>query len=269
MSVKNLMARTPSLQKLPIDEKTRFYCLTVGRTGSSLLCAIMADAGANFDMPPPDEWDWDVGEMEHPTVIESENHFRRARAVKPGKAFFILHRYLWDIRMHYAKRALRRILERARFVKACEPDEFVYWAYRMRFTPRIIINYRKFEQFSPSTYLLSGMNLTDQGPRYDRYYRDGLFYAHIFGGCTVSFEELTDLKETRWAKSLSAVTGLDEKALLASRKKRVGTQGRKNKDRPVFDSNDSKTTETYKMVSRFKGKVILPDPGLPIRLARK
>ena len=49
-----------------IHGPVRFLIVGTGRCGSSLLSAILARAGANFDMPLRAEWDRRSGEYEHP-----------------------------------------------------------------------------------------------------------------------------------------------------------------------------------------------------------
>ena len=60
------------------DELVRFIMVTTGRSGSSLLAAIIADAGGNFGFPSEDEWDPAAGAMEHPVAQEASRLFRRA-----------------------------------------------------------------------------------------------------------------------------------------------------------------------------------------------
>ena len=39
------------------NDNRRFFVVTVGRTGSSLLASILADAGADFGVQSEDKWD--------------------------------------------------------------------------------------------------------------------------------------------------------------------------------------------------------------------
>ena len=46
------------------DFPSKYFIVTVGRTGSSLLCAVLADASADFGMKAPEDWDPRRGVME-------------------------------------------------------------------------------------------------------------------------------------------------------------------------------------------------------------
>ncbi|HYC14851.1 MAG TPA: hypothetical protein VEC75_11410, partial [Stellaceae bacterium] len=71
---------------LPPDERQRFFILTTGRTGSSLLSAIMAEAGADFGPQLAIERRTVRGtSMEHPGIRRAAYHFRQALAESPRK----------------------------------------------------------------------------------------------------------------------------------------------------------------------------------------
>ncbi len=56
---------------------------------------------------------------------------------------------------------------------------------------------------------------------YLRIYRQALLLARCFGGCALSFEQLTDSEDTRWAEALSQLTGLRRDEMVAARERRV------------------------------------------------
>ncbi len=85
------------------DEKVRFIMVTTGRSGSSLLAAIIADAGGNFGFPPEDEWDPESGAMEHPLAQQASHLFRRAYYLRRAKRLFLFYKYLIDIRRSLGK----------------------------------------------------------------------------------------------------------------------------------------------------------------------
>ena len=47
-----------------MNERRRTFVLTFGRSGSSLLCALMSDAGADFGLAAPLQWDPRDGVLE-------------------------------------------------------------------------------------------------------------------------------------------------------------------------------------------------------------
>ena len=50
------------------NDNRRFFVVTVGRTGSSLLASILADAGADFGVQSEDKWDSGGGAYELPSL---------------------------------------------------------------------------------------------------------------------------------------------------------------------------------------------------------
>ena len=86
------------------DDKVRFIMVTTGRSGSSLLAAIIADAGGKFGFPSKDKWDPESGAMEHPLAQQASLLFRRAYYLRRVKRLFFFYKYLIDIRRSLGKK---------------------------------------------------------------------------------------------------------------------------------------------------------------------
>ncbi len=99
------------------QERRRFFIVTPGRTDSTLLAAILADAGANFSFETPESWDPTTGGMEHEEIRAACYHFRKAYEISQRRPSFALTKYLWDIHRHYGKKHLKAVLDKAHYVK--------------------------------------------------------------------------------------------------------------------------------------------------------
>lgn len=190
------------------DDRRRCFVLTVGRSGSSLLCATMADAGADFGLPAPLLADPDRGALEHPAMVAAAHEYRRALDALHG-------RYLLSPRLEAAwrrrrgRRLLRRALALARYFKIGDLDLVVQPAFKLGWEPRVVLSYRRFDATVAS--LIAGR--TYAGPDalaadYVRVYRQGLVLMDTFGGCVVAYEDLV-AGEAVAMRALAAVTGLD------------------------------------------------------------
>ena len=211
-----------SQPKFAPHERDRFFIINLGRTGSSLLAAVLADASANFGIDPPVAWDPRKGQMEYPAIKRAAHHYRRAHDIGDGRKFFISPALETKYRLARGRRHLRDALAACRYLKIGDLDLVVQPCFKLGYRPRVILNYRRLEPMLPS--LLVGR--THTGPdrlaeEYVRVYRQGLVLAHTFGGATVAYNELQDGEASGWAHALAALTGLDADALLDSRARRL------------------------------------------------
>ena len=84
----------------------RFVIVTPGRTGSSLLAAILSDSGAEFGIGA-DDWDPSVGAFEHPDLIAAADSFSKARQIGIDRPL-APKKYLWDVYRHIGKARLKK-----------------------------------------------------------------------------------------------------------------------------------------------------------------
>jgi len=202
---------------------TRYFVVNSGRSGSTLLSVILAEAGAQFDLPIPRSWNPVGGEMEHPLGLRATAAFRRTSQAGSTKPEGWLQRRAWQLHRSHGRRALRKLLAHADFVKCEDLDLVVASVFKLGFFPKVVLCYRRFEDYAVSrTLLKSYANVDALLAHYCRTYRDGWLLLQTFGGCAVGFDELTDPNATAWARALSRVTGFAEESLLAARARRLG-----------------------------------------------
>jgi hypothetical protein len=201
-------------------DKERVFIITPGRTGSSLLCAVLARAGAEFGIPGRESWNPDSGEMEHPALTRATHLYAKADRLAggQGKPADPLHAALWAINRSLARRQLAKALGAGRYLKAGNADLALQPALRLGYRPRVILSYRRLEPIVASFLMRSSYFTVDMlVASYVRAMRNGLAAVSLFGGCVVSFEELQSAQETGWAKSIAQLTGLEANHLLDAR----------------------------------------------------
>ncbi len=242
------------------NENLRFIMVTTGRSGSSLLAAIIADAGGNFGIPPEDEWNPESGAMEHPVAKEASWLFRRAYTLRRARNHFFFYKYLIDIRRSLGKRKLRAVLKEAHFIKAGDADLWVWHLTKLGYLPRIITTYRRFSDNARSLFIMAGMGFDDIVDYYCRVNRNALLMLDAYGGCAVSYEEVVDPEQTAWADALALTTGLSRKDLLASRDRRI--KGHIQHDPEVVELSDPAADRVYENLRKLKGIVVEPSPQI-------
>lgn len=203
------------------EDLTRYFIVTTGRSGSSLLAAILGDSGADFGLSVPKDWDKNSGTLEHPAIDEVSRLFRRARYVSAGKRYFLFYKYLIDMRRSLGKKKLKRALRTIRYSKGENFDLWIWHVIKLGYRPQIIVTYRNFVDTAIGYYIIHGLDTQDFAARYTRAYRNALLMLNVFGGCAVDYAELIDPAETAWAEALARVTGLDRERLIESRAQRV------------------------------------------------
>jgi hypothetical protein len=242
-----------------LDEpRLRVFIVNPGRVGSSLLSVVMADAGADFGMPVPEDWHPGLGEMEHPLMTAATEHFNRAHEICPDKPVRRLDRWRWDLERHRAKTRLKAALPQARFFKADHLDLAVRPALQAGYLPRIVLNYRRFGDHAQSLYLRRGhLTVEHLARRYERICANGLMLLHLFGGCAIEYEELADPTETAWATALAESTGLGHDRLLGARQSRVAPRPRAEAAEapPVLAP---RLERLYEEMRRYSGRAVEP-----------
>jgi hypothetical protein len=241
------------------SERVRYFIVSSGRCGSSLLASILADSGAEFGLSIPSDWSQDSGEMEHPDIAYTSRQFRRANYILPFKRSSLIAKYLIDIRRSLGKKRAKQVLEKVRYAKADNLDYWIWNVPKLGYHPRIIASYRDFASTARSFFILRGMGFTEFSDYYYRVYGNSLLMLNTYGGCAVSFEELIDENETAWADALSQTTSLPADSLLHSRNERLkqGTGG--SVHNPV-DANliSPKVRRIEENMRELKGRFIPP-----------
>lgn len=199
----------------------RTVIISTGRSGSSLLSSILADAGANFAMPIPESWSSGSGALEHPFAVSAGWQFDAAWEIDGGRRHFFGYKHAADIRRSFAKRKLRRLLATADTVKGPNADHWVPHLPKMGYKPRIVVPFRSPLDVGRSFLMQSKRTWEDKRRYYLRINKNAALYLYSFGGCAIDGTEFTDPNATDWADALAGATGLARDALLDARDQRV------------------------------------------------
>ena len=236
-------------------EDQRSFIITAARTGSTLLSAILADAGADFGMTAPQEWDRAGGGLEHPELWRALRYFRKAEAISTGRPPFGIARIRWNAYRSLGKKLLRAGLGRARFAKLYGAHELVRPAFKIGFFPTVILSYRRFEDQALSLGLMhahaSWESLRDN---YQHVYCNGLWLLNTFGGCVVGYKNLADRDDSTWVKPLARTTGLPIERLVEARDYRIDALSRPARTGSV----DRTAGRVFDAMEALSGKAIPP-----------
>lgn len=204
------------------DRTERFFIVTPGRTGSSLLAAVLAQAGADFAMPVPMLWDPSSGVLELPAFQRALVAYEKAHRLSGGDARPVAPwtAWQWAALRRRGRRRLDEALAQAGYLKAVNADLALQSAVRLGYAPRIVLSTRRPEAFVASAAAHSRHVTPDALlSLYRRTMRNGLASLSLYGGCVVSFDDLTDPDADAWAHALALLTGLEAHRLLAARER--------------------------------------------------
>ena len=236
------------------DQPDRFLVIGAGRTGSSLLCAILAAAGGDFGMPADQAWAADGGAFEHPAVARAAAWFAvadqwgHARPVWPR-------RWAWDVARHQAKAHLRRAPAVAQFIKGPNLDLAVQLTAKLGYLPRIVISHRAFGAQAMSLALRSAsVDAITLEPTYLRTSKNALMWLHVYGGCVVGFRELVNLERGEWFDALAEVTALPRQRLEAARA-RLAKRDRRTMRPPLLSPECDRL---HACLCELSGRVVPP-----------
>ena len=255
---------TMALSTLVSEDSIRYFIVSLGRSGSSLLAAILADAGAKFGMETPSDWDPRSGQMETSAIKMAAHHYRRAYDIGIGRKYLLSPALEAKLRLYRGRKYLRRALQESQFLKIGDLDLVVQPSFKLGYSPRVILNYRQLENNLPS--LLVGR--THIGPdqlaqEYSRVYRQGLMLLHTFGGCVVAYNELQDSTAPGWAEALAKTTGLERQQLLKSRTTRAKGSSDPTDSRPIY----AEAYALYEEMRALSGRFIEPSRQVSRALA--
>jgi hypothetical protein len=233
----------------------RFFIVSPGRTGSTLLSAILADAGADFGKMPPQRWDRAGGDMEHPYFLRAARYFLDAEAISMERPGFGIAGMRWVIYRSMGKRWLRAGLEQARFAKVYGANSLVRAAFKMAYFPTVILSYRRFEDYAVSLGLIHAHATSESlHERYRQTYSNGLWLLSMFGGCVVDYESLVDIADCSWAEPLALTTGLSTANLVKSRSLRIEIASSPIDSTQISQATDAVTAAIHAM----RGKSVPP-----------
>jgi hypothetical protein len=237
-----------------VDDRRRFFILSAGRTGSSLLSAILGECGADFAMQVPTEWDPGSGALEHVELNAATSLLRRAHEIDSDKPPSGYRRYVWSRLRSRAKRKLSSVLGEARYLKGENLDLAVQPAFKLGYFPSVILSYRRFEDLAVSSFIKRGASTFESLlAYYQRINRNGLLLMSIFGGCAIGYEQLVDPQDVSWVEPLSSVTGIAASRLTSARDRRLGSRSRSVEAQCL----DGGAREVFEAIDALRGRELM------------
>ena len=182
------------------------------RTGTTLLCAILANAGADFGFPRDREWFRGSGDYEHRIMLDNYKHLKRARMAQPVSDNFAA-------REHRKIEAnMKELLNEVDYIKYPPLSQYLpIHIKRAGFDLRLLITIRKFNTFALSAVAKSGGSFNELKEIYLDTYKTNLLNLYLYGGCAVLYEDIVDHASTEWSARVGTVTGIPAEALLRAR----------------------------------------------------
>lgn len=238
------------------SDNRRYIIVSTGRTGSSLLASILADAGANFGMPSRESWNPESGAYEHPLFWSAYKWYSRAKKID---ASIIPNAFGWQYSQRKMQGELDQLMKQADFAKY--PTGAIWLVHaiqKLGYDVRVIVNYRAFDEYARSRYLRFGWGINRITETYLDVYGTALMQLEYFGGCTVDFAEIVDRKETAWLDAIANLTGLPQEYLLHARDSRVNEKPRHSKSTHLANPllHDPRPQEIYDALHALKGQVM-------------
>ncbi len=233
----------------------RCFLLSTGRCGSSLLAAILTEAGADFGERYTGQWNARTGAFESFAIGRATANYRRSLELRRDS-----HLSKWRMwhRKWYrglSQVYLRRALRLAPFAK-CGDSAIPLLARKLGYRPSVIVLYRHYIDQTFSAHLRHGTDYLELIDQYFSRNATALMTVQVYGGCIVSYEEITDPGETAWATALARATGLEAERILASREKIIRPHP---PEAPRRVPPDPRADALLVQLAGFKGRYIEAD----------
>lgn len=196
--------------------KKKIFVITPGRAGSTLFCSILAHCGADFGMPLTEQWDRRAGAYEHKQGYSASSHAKRALELKQNSKMSRWTMLKRKYHRRMTKLNLAAVLKKADYCKTSDAD-LVRWARGLGYQPSVLLLYRSFDRYCVSNYLRTGGSYARLLAHYADSVETGILAMKTFGGCVIDFDNVLDLQQTQWARSVAKLTGLESDALLSYR----------------------------------------------------
>ncbi|MEW6119345.1 MAG: hypothetical protein AB1593_04570 [Pseudomonadota bacterium] len=233
----------------------RCFLLSTGRCGSSLLAAILTEAGADFGERYSGQWNERTGAFESFAIGRATAHYQRSLELRRDS--HLSKWRMWRRKWHrgLTRIYLQRALRRAAFAK-CGDSAIPLLARKLGYRPSVVFLYRHYVDQTFSAHQRHGSDYVELIDKYFSRNATALMTVQFYGGCVVSYEEIMDANETAWAAALARATGLEADRILASRAKIVRPQ-------PPATARiippDARADALLVQLAAFKGRYVEPD----------
>lgn len=215
-----------------MNQKNCYLIVGTGRSGSSLLAAILSQCDADFGLDKKTTWDRVKGAFEHPDLHNAYAAMSKAKKISESLIPDKFGRKYFDSKCDVA---LERVMSKAIFAKSSKLIWLVQRIYKLGYKPNIIIQYRRFDDYAASRYLKFGWSVSQLVEEYCSVHETAILQQALFGGCVVSYEDIVNLEEINWAVSISTLTGISQDRLLNKREELVSSTN--NTRKTIFSDN--------------------------------
>jgi len=228
--------------------KKVFIVVGSPRTGTSLMCAVLSDAGADFGVSS-ESWNRTGGAFEHPILVSSYKYLKRITFFKQfsDTAAKRIEKKL--------SKNIHELFEQVNFAKFPPLSHMLpYYIKKEGYDVTVILAYRKFEDYALSMLIKNPGSVKKLKEDYIDMYQTGLILLNIHGGCAISYEEITNESETGWIDALAAATDLEKAKIEEAR----ATRNRKKIESVnSFNLHDPQCDSIYTELSKYRGKAVL------------
>src|SRR5258705_8868886 len=170
------------------NDNQRYLIIGSGRSGSSLLSAILADAGADFGMAGVASWDSSKGgAYEHPKLHAAYRWYSRANKIAKSMWPDWLGRRFCQ---RQTERNLHDALRSVTFAKCPSTTWLMHIIKQIGYKPVLIVSYRSFSEYAASIYLKNGRSMKAIKGAYIDVHETMLLQLSIFGGFAIEYAEL-------------------------------------------------------------------------------
>ncbi|NEN22962.1 hypothetical protein G3O08_05545 [Cryomorpha ignava] len=230
-----------------MSDKKVFIVVGSPRTGTSLMCAVLSDAGADFGVSS-ESWNRTGGAFEHPILVGSYKYLKRIVFLKKFS----------DTAVRKIEKKLSKnihdLFEQVSFAKFPPLSHMLpYYIKKEGYDVTVILAYRRFEDFALSMLIKNPSSVKKLKEDYIDMYQTGLILLNIHGGCAISYDEIINESETQWIDALAAATHLDRDKIADAR----FTRNRKKiEGENKFYLHDPQCDSIYAELNKYKGKAV-------------
>jgi len=223
------------------------------RTGTTLLCAILANAGADFGFPRNREWFRGSGDYEHPIMVSNYKYLKRSRLTKPFSDSFARRQQL------KIQKNMKHVLDQVDYIKYPPLSEYLpLHIKKAGHEVQLLVTIRRFNDFALSALAKGGDSYAQTRDIYLETYKTNLLNLHLYGGSIVTYEQIIDQEAEAWATPLSEATNIPAADLIRARNEIINPTSSKNAINLI--NLDPECDELYDTYVNLSDRIFLPDP---------
>ncbi len=225
----------------------KFLIIGTGRTGSSLLSAILLKSGANFGLDTKDIWNRDKGDFEHPLLHEAYKWHSRAEKIDQS----ILPNYFFvPFSNQKCNKTLNQLLSNVNYAKSSQLLWLVHRInFKLGYEVKIIGVYRKFSAYLLSRYKKYGRSLDYWREHWLQVNKTLVLQTKMMPSLLLSYEEMVNNSNQDWLEKLAVFTNRDREKLSLAAGKIIDRNPYKINN--FFDLEDKETLNLYEKLKKF------------------